>query len=138
MLHRALLAELLDDELAVAAARLGERAQDLSHDGRCVRCRVTGRHGGEVWLTFDALGYDADPVSVDVRDDHGTRVPIEQWPPGLAHSVHPVHGRPWVCTAGVAEFFTYPGHHLERWDDYRPTTRIPELLGHLLFKAGRP
>lgn len=137
MLHPTLLAELLDDEVRVAAERLGERAEHLRHDGRYVCCRVTGQHGGPVWLTLDGGAYDAEPVSVDVRDDDGEPVPLEQWPAGLAHSIHPVHHRPWVCTRGVAEFFTYPGHHLERWDNHRTTTRIPELLDHLLRRLGR-
>ena len=138
MLHPMLLAELLDDEVAVAAERLGTRAEALGHDGRYVHCRVTGADGALLWLRMDAAGYDADPVGVDVCDDAGTTMALERWPTGLAYSVHPVHGRPWVCTRGAAEYHTYPSHHVERWDVYRSTLRLPELLDHLLRKAGRP
>lgn len=138
MLHPVLLAELLDDEVAVAAERLGSRAESLGHDGRYVRCRVLGADGSSLWLRMDAVCYDADPVGVDVCDGAGVTAALEQWPVGLAHSVHPVHGQPWVCTRGTAEYHTYPGHHVERWDVYRATLRLPELLDHLLRRAGRP
>jgi len=132
MLHPQLLAELLDDEVAVAAG-LGDRAESLGHDGRYVRCRVCGRDGSLLWLRMDAAGF-----AVDVCDDAGETVVLERWPAGLAHNIHPVHGRPWVCTRGTAEYHTYPGHHVERWDTYRATLRLPDLLDHLLRRAGRP
>ncbi len=138
MLHPMLVAELLDDEVAVAAERLGPRAESLAHDGRRVRCRVTGADGSGLWLRLDAVGYDADPIGVDVCDDAGATAPIERWPAGLAYGIHPVFGRAWVCVRGTAEYFNYPGHHTERWDTYRAALRIPELLDHLLRKAGRP
>ncbi len=138
MLHPQLLAELLDDEVGVAVERLGGRATNLHHDGRYVRCALPAPDGSTVWLTLDAIAYDGQPVGVDVRDDAGQRVGIERWSTGLAHSIHPVHQRPWVCTRGTAEYFTYPGHHADRWDAVRVSTRVPDLLDHLLRKAGRP
>jgi hypothetical protein len=73
MLHPMLLAEFLDDEVAATAERLGTRAEALGHDGRYVRCRVTGADRALLWLRMDAAGYDADPVGVDVCDDAGPR-----------------------------------------------------------------
>jgi len=138
MLHPTLLAELLDDEVSIAAERLGPRAEDLQHDGRFVRCRVTGGTGLRLWLRLDAANYDGEPCRVDVCDNTGGTAEAAAWPPGMAYGTHPVHRRPWVCARGAYEYFTYPGHHTERWDAYRATLRIPDLLDHLLRRAGRP
>jgi len=138
MLHPLLLRELLDDELQVATSRLGTRAEQLHHDGRYVRCRINGSGGQPLWLRLDAATYDRDPCGVDVCDDDGATAPHDAWPSGLSHGIHPVHQRPWVCARGTAEYFTYPGHHSERWDAYRATLRIADLLDHLLRRAGRP
>lgn len=138
MLHPSLLGELLEDELCVARSRLGKRAEQPQHDNRYVRCRILGSSGQPLWLRLDAAQYDRDPCSVDVCDDSGTTSPHHDWPVGLSYGIHPVHGRPWICARGTAEYFTYPGHHGERWDAYRATLRIADLLDHLLRRAGRP
>lgn len=138
MLHPTLLAELLDDEIRVARGRLGDRAPSLGHDGRYVRCLVPSRDDTPVWLRLDGKGYDAEPFGLDVCDAGDMPVELHRWPGTLGYAIHPVHQRPFACIQGVAEYFTYPGHHQERWDAYRTRLRLAELLDHLLKKAGRP
>jgi hypothetical protein len=137
MLHTSLLAEMLDDEVSLAAERLGERAGGLAHDARYVTCPMTAPDGSSVLLRLDAARYDAEPVRVDVCDREGSPLTESMWPSGLLHSVHPVTGRPFVCIQGVYEYYIHPSHHKDRWDSVRATLRIVSILDHLLNKAGR-
>jgi hypothetical protein len=137
MLHPVVLAELLDDEVAVAAERLGSRGAGLVHDGRHVRCSLGSVDDSRRWLRLDGLRYDGEPFRVAVCGPDGVPLPIGGWPAGLAHSVHPVTGEPFACVRGTWEYYLYPGHHQERWDAHRPRLRLADLLDHLLRKAGQ-
>lgn len=137
MLHRLVLADLLDDEIAVAAERLGGRAAGLAHDGRYVRYLLRSDGDSGRWLRLDGLRYDGEPFRVAVCGPDGTSLPIEGWPPGLAHSVHPVTGQPFACVRGAWEYYLHPSHHQERWDVHRSRLRLADLLDHLLRKAGQ-
>lgn len=137
MLHASLLAEMLDDEVSLAAQRLGHRAPRLAHDGRYVTVPMTAPDGTPVLLRLDAAHYDAKPVRVDICDRTGTPMPASMWPNGLLHSIHPVTGHPFACIQGVYEYYIHPSHHKDRWDSVRATHRISPVLDHLLHKAGR-
>jgi len=137
MLHPTLLRELLDDEVAVAVDRLGDRVDQLTHDGRYVSCLLPAPDGSAVWLRLDAACYDGDPVRVDVVDQAGKPVLMTLWPAGLSSGEHPVTKHSFVCMQGVHEYYTHPSHHKERWDGHRATLRIPDILDHLLRRAGR-
>lgn len=136
MLHPSLLAEMLDAEVDLAQQRLGERARDLRHDGRFVTCSLPSPDGSPLELRLDALRYDGEPVRVDVCGTNGPVGP-ERWPAGLMHSIHPVTGLPFACIQGVYEYYIHPSHLQDSWDSIRANKRIPEILDHLLRKAGR-
>jgi hypothetical protein len=137
MLHPVVLADLLDDEVAAAAERLGNRAAGLVHDGRHVRCPLRLAGDSRRWLSLDGQQYDGEPFRVAVCGPVGAPLPIDGWPPGLAHSVHPVTGEPFACVRGTWEYYLHPSHHQERWDAHRPRLRLADLLDHLLRKAGQ-
>jgi hypothetical protein len=137
MLHASLRAEMLDDEVLLAAERLGHRSPGIAHDGRYVTCPMTAQDGTPVLLRLDAAQYDAEPVRVDVCDLAGSPLAAPMWPTGLLHSIHPVTGRPFVCIQGVYEYYIHPSHHKDRWDSVRATHRISRVLDHLLQKAGQ-
>lgn len=80
MLHPAFMKELLDDEVALAAQRLGDRAAGLTHDGRYITCHLEGSTGAQVYLRLDAPAYDAEPVRVAVCDLEGSPLPEPLWP----------------------------------------------------------
>lgn len=107
MLHPAFMKELLDDEVALAAQRLGDRAAGLTHDGRYITCHLEGSTGAQVYLRLDAPAYDAEPVRVAVCDLEGSPLPEPLWPPGLWAGDHPVTRQPFVCIRGVFEYYTH-------------------------------
>lgn len=134
-LHPAVLHELLDAEVQVARARLGSRAGDLHRSGTALVMTLARPDG--IWtLRLDGSGYDAGPFDVALVDDDGAVLRIEDWIPGLAHSVHPVLGVPWICMSGTCAYYCYPGHHQDRWDAHRFQLRADSLLDSLLRKAG--
>jgi hypothetical protein len=137
MLHPLVLADLLDDEVAAAMERLGDRAAGLRHDGRHVLCPLKEAGDARRWLRLDSARYDGEPFQVGVYSPDGAPLPPEGWPPGLLHSVHPVLGRPFACVRGTYEYYLHPGHHRERWDEHRSRLRLADLLDHLLRKAGQ-
>ncbi|HUY48409.1 MAG TPA: hypothetical protein VMV92_22220 [Streptosporangiaceae bacterium] len=137
MLHPRVLADLLDDEVAVAVERLGNRAAGLTHDGRHVRCPLRPAGDSRQWLSLDGMRYDGEPFRVAVCGPDGTPLPAEAWPAGLVHSVHPVIGKPFACIRGTWEYYLHPTHHQERWDVHRSRLRLADLLDHLLRKAGQ-
>jgi hypothetical protein len=137
-LHPVLLGELLDEELAVAAQRLGDRVAGIRRDGAVVRTPLTAPDGTRVWLSLDGTEFDADPFSVTVTDQDGSATVPNRWPASLLGGEHPVVRRLFVCVRGCAEYYSHPSHFQDRWDIVRPTLRLAELLDHLLRRAGRP
>ncbi len=137
MLHPVVLADLLDDEVAAAAERLGDRATGLVHDGRFVQCPL--RPAGDFlrWLRLDGRRYDGEPFRIAVCGPDGAPLPAGGWPQGLAAGVHPVTDEPFACVRGTWEYYLHPSHHQERWDAHRPRLRLADLLDHLLRKAGQ-
>lgn len=136
MLHPQVRDSLLDQELDIAN-RQRTGSSHASRDGPMIFLPVRNGQGHLAYLRLDGNGFDGQPFGVDVVDEDRQPLPMEQWPSGLAHSIHPIHHRPWVCVRGTAEYFTYPGHHMERWDTYRTRIRLPQLLAHLLARAGQ-
>lgn len=132
MLHPSVLVEMLDDEIAAAADRVGERAGVLRRVGTAVVADL-----GEDLLLFDGDRYDAEPFRVSVVSRTGTPVPHEGWPPGLSLGAHPVLTRPFACIQGTYEYHAHPSHLHDHWARYRAAIRLPDLLDHLLRKAGR-
>lgn len=137
MLHPLVLADLLEDEVAVASERLGHRAAGLRHDGRYVTCPLRPDGDGSRSLVLDGRSYDAEPFQVMVCGLDGLGLPAGGWPRGLVHSVHPVLGRPFACVRGTYEYHLFPGHHQDRWDAHRSRLRLADLLDHLLRRAGQ-
>src|SRR6185369_10000865 len=97
MLHPVVLADLLDDEVAAAAERLGDRAAGLVHDGRFVRCPLLPAGDCLRWLRLDGRRYDGEPFRVAVCGPDGAPLPVDGWPQGLAAGVHPVTAEPFAC-----------------------------------------
>lgn len=134
MLATAVLAELLEDEVAVARDRLADRVAMLTVDGTAVLCQPRGL---DQILRLDGRGYDAEPFRFSVVDGAGEPLPGAAWPPGLHHSQHPVLDVPFACVQGTYEYHLHPGHVADRWDRYRHRLRLAQLLDHLLQKCGR-
>nr|BFE63686.1 hypothetical protein GCM10020063_082120 [Dactylosporangium thailandense] len=137
-LHPALRAELLDDELGVARARLGDRVAGIERRDALICIPLTASDGSTVFLTLDGSGYDAEPFGLSITDPDGSVAALPRWPGQLAHGMHSVLDRPFACIRGCAEYYAFPGHHQDRWDTVRATLRLAELLDHALRKAGCP
>ena len=137
-LHPALLAEMLDEEVAVARQELGGRISRLEVVDTGVLCHLAGTNVGNAILALDGQSYDAEPFRVTVIDESGAVADQPRWPGSLFHSIHPGLSRGFVCVRGTFEYHCHPSHLNERWDTYRTTLRLPRLLDHLVRKAGRP
>jgi hypothetical protein len=137
MLHPTLAAEMLDAESEVARARLGDRVSAVTRSGTTVQILFRSPDNQPVRLRFDGARYDAEPFRVAVVDDGGSVVEHGRWPAGLSHSIHPVLGRPFACVQGTFEYHCHPSHLNDRWDTYRSTIRLADLVDHLLRKTGR-
>ncbi len=133
-LHPELLAELLDLEVQVARARLGERARDLHREGNYLLMPLM-RDDGTWTLRLDGTKYDAEPYDLALVDSDGAVLPFDQWIPGLAHGVHPILNRAWACISGTAAYYCYPGHHHDRWGAVRHQQRADSLLDAVLRKV---
>jgi hypothetical protein len=133
-LHPELLAELLELEVQAARTALGERAGDLHHEGNHLLMTLT-RPDGTWALRLDGTHYDAQPYDLALIDGNGHVLPLEQWIPGLGHSVHPVLHRAWACISGTAAYYCYPGHHGDRWDAARYQQGADTLLATVLKKV---
>jgi hypothetical protein len=90
MLAAAVVAELLDDEVAVARDRLGDRVAMLRVDGTVVLCQPRGL---DPVLRLDGRGYDAEPFRFSVVDAAGVPLPGVAWPPGCTTA----STRYWTC-----------------------------------------
>ena len=133
-LHPEVLAELLDLEVQAARAALGERAGDLRREGSTLLMPLT-RPDGTWTLRLDGANYSAEPYDLALVDDDGDVLPLEKWTPGLGYSVHPVLNRAWACISGTAAYYSYPGHHADRWDAARPDQSAATLLAGVLKKV---
>lgn len=133
MLHPTVLQEMLDDEIAAAAERLGVRLPTTTRNGS----RVTVELEPNLRLELDGRRYDSEPFRVQVTDAQGVPVSHEAWPPGLSLGQHPVLNRPFACVQGTYEYHAHPSHLTDHWALYRNQLRLSDLLDHLLRKAGR-
>lgn len=136
-LHPAVAEELLDAEIAAAELRLGDRITGISREGTDVYCRVEGTNVGSVTIRLDGREFDAEPFRVAVVDENGNIAAHDRWPGALSLGPHPFLGRPFACVQGTYEYHAHPTHLTDRWDLYRNQLRLPQLLDHLLRKAGR-
>ena len=135
-LHPTVVFELLEDEMLVAQERLGGRISSLNRTGTSVRCTFPHPGGGTVTLRLDGAGYDNEPFRCAVVSSADEVLPLEAWPPGLGHSVHPVLVRPFACVQGTYEYHCLPCHMEDAWDAHRGRIRMVDLLDHLLRRAG--
>jgi hypothetical protein len=133
MLHLSVLEEMLDEEVAAAEERLGGRVPPIKRIGASVTVEISP----DLRLMLDGERYDAEPFRVHVTDPTGSPVPHENWPAGLSLGQHPVLNRPFACVQGTYEYHCHPSHLTDHWAIYRNTLRLPDLLDHLLRKAGR-
>jgi hypothetical protein len=136
MLHPDILHELLEDEMAVARTRVGDRLRGLSLVGSCVVARVPGPTGAEVCIELDGSQFDAEPFHVAVKRN-GQFVQPHEWPQFVFGSLHPVLERPFICIRGTYEYHCHPSHLMDAWDRYRTSIRLVDLLEHMLGKNGR-
>jgi hypothetical protein len=131
---------LVDEEIAACEASevLGSSGAKLVRSGTHVFLTVPrGRDGNPATFDLDCSQFDAQPISVDmVTNETHESLPMDQWTPGVPHSLHPVTGRPFVCLQGIAEYHSHPSHVADSWDRYRTTYRLPQLVRRLLEKAG--
>jgi hypothetical protein len=136
-LHSSLLTELLEEEVAVARARLGDRVASIDIVGTDIVCRLEDTNVGTVLLRFAAAEYDAEPMSFAVVTETGEIAKQPQWPGALFHSIHPSLSREMACVQGTYEYHTFPGHTDDHWGSHRRELRFPHLLEHLVRKAGK-
>jgi hypothetical protein len=137
VLHPVVLSELLKLEVDVALERHVGRFGRLEVDGSFVLCWLSTDEPNVSAIRLDGARYDAEPFAVDVVDGHCQPLSANQWPAGLCHGDHPVLQRPFACIQGTYEYHTFPGHTADSWDQHRAKIRLPDLLDHLLRKAGR-
>lgn len=133
MLHPAVLHEMLDDEIAAAEDRLGGRIGAIARCGDLIVVALDEDRN----LMLDGARYDAEPFRVTIADGEGRALPHEAWPVGMSLGQHPVLERPFACIQGTYEYHCHPSHLSDHWAIYRNTLRLPDLLDHLLRKAGR-
>lgn len=130
-----MLSDLLDAEVEQAKALLGPRVGDLRHEDGAILMTLT-RPDGSWNLRLDARDFDAEPYDLALVDDVGQTLPLEAWTPGLGYGIHPVLGTPWACISGTRAYYSFPGHHAERWDTGRYALRADTLLRRVLEKVG--
>jgi hypothetical protein len=132
--------KVLDKEVELAKAQLGRLPAKIEvwRDGTNIYVSFDrGRGGKSGVFRLDCWNYDTQPPSVSmVHPLSLTELPMEQWTPGVPHSIHPVTNRPFVCIQGVAEYHSHPSHVDDSWDRYRTRFRVPQAILKLLQKAG--
>jgi hypothetical protein len=136
-----LIEALLDRELEVCEPEeLSRRGARLWREGTEVFLAFdAGRNAQRGLFKLDCATFDAEPPSVIMIDpDSRADLPLEQWVPGVPHSIHPTLNRPFVCIQGVLEYHQHPSHLDDSWDKYRPVVRLPQTVRRLLEKAGVP
>lgn len=133
MLHPNIVADILDAEIEVTAARLADGIRSLSREGSYVYAQLTGG----TTLRFDGSRYDTDPYDVAVLDAAKTPLPEAAWPPGLNHGQHPILNRPFICIRGTGEYHAHPSHLSDPWDLYRGRIALADLLGHIIRRIPR-
>src|SRR2546422_271389 len=104
-MENALLTELLDEEVALC-----KEDELLCTNGVAVwrECSdvlvkfARGRDGKAGCFRLGCAHFDAQPPTVAMVDvEIGKELGLENWTPGVAHGVHPVTGRPFVCIQGI-------------------------------------
>jgi hypothetical protein len=137
-MHPSLCQALLEEqvELANRSPVRSRLAEDVRREG--TRALAVALHAGRpILFEFDGPNYDAEPLSLGLRDAaSGAELAAAEWPQGLGFAEHPVLHRAFTCTGGLYEFHTHPGHLTETWDGFRARYRFPHLLKVLLDKAG--
>lgn len=135
-----LLAEMLDGEVALCKEDelLSRNDITISREGSNVFVKFArGRDGKTGCFRLDCKHFDAQPPSIAMVDPESrTELPLEKWTPGVAHGIHPMARRPFVCIQGIAEYHSHPSHLADSWDRYRNRYRIPQTAKRLLLKAG--
>ncbi|HWZ61126.1 MAG TPA: hypothetical protein VNW46_19225 [Gemmatimonadaceae bacterium] len=96
---------------------------------------------------FECTDYDYQPLDVEPVDpDTRSLLPASAWPlrDNGAFPAHAVHnGAPFLCISGTRKYYTHEGHRPQvtgnRWEQHRPDTRIPDLIGVIRerFATGR-
>jgi hypothetical protein len=136
-MHRELVEQLIAGEVerALGDDRLRDRVQ-LEQEGTCVLVHAL-RTDGPVLLALDGPNYDAEPFALMALDpETSSPLAADAWPGNLAYGQeHTVLHRPWSCLQGTYEYYRWPGHHTESWDQHRYHVDLPTLIGHLLKKA---
>lgn len=137
-MHHLLVEQLIAEE--VERVRGNDLLRDrvrLEQEGTRVLAHAR-RPDRSVLLALDGPNYDAEPLALMALDPE-SREPLvgSAWPPGLAYGQeHSVLHRPWSCLRGTYEYYLWPGHNVESWDQQRYAIDLPTLIGHLLNKAG--
>jgi hypothetical protein len=130
--------ELLDGELEVVRDSLTSGSVEIWREGTDILVRFDlGRDGRPGLFRLGCSQFDAEPPTVSMVDPiTRAELPLEQWTPGVPHSIHPGTGKPFVCLQGTAEYHTHPSHVQDGWDRYRRVFRLKQTVHRLLQKAG--
>ena len=96
-----------------------------------------GRDGRPGLFRLGCSQFDAEPPTVSMIDPT-TRagLPMEQWTPGVPHSVHPVTGKPFVRLQGTAEYHTHHRTGTTAGTATGEIFRLKQTVLRLLQKAG--
>jgi hypothetical protein len=130
--------ELLDAELEVVRDSVATNCVTVWREGTDILVQFEqARDGRSGLFKLECSQFDAEPPSVSMVDPTTrAELALEQWTPGVPHSVHPLTGKPFVCLQGTAEYHTHPSHRDDTWDRYRRVFRLKETIHRLLQKAG--
>jgi hypothetical protein len=136
-LHTGLLEEMLADEAEAARLRLGQRVKSIEVNGTDIYVNLLPSNVGEATIRFSGDRYDAEPFQVAVTTPAGEVAPNEGWPAGLSGGPHPILGRCFMCIRGTFEYHCHPSHLADSWAAHRLNLRLPQLLAHILKRAGQ-
>jgi hypothetical protein len=136
-LHPVLLKELLADEAEAARLRLGQRVKSIEVNGTDIYVHLLSTNVGDATIRFAGSGYDAEPFQAAAVTPAGAIAPNEKWPAGLNGGAHPILGRGFICIRGTYEYHCHPQHIADTWASHRLKLRLPQLLAHILRRAGQ-
>lgn len=87
-------------------------------------------------LRFGLDGFDLQPPTAELLDEHHVPLPATEWPTSVAGggivSNHPIYKRPFFCRRGLREFHTHEQHEDTPWAEWRDALPLHAIVIELL------
>lgn len=87
-------------------------------------------------LRFGLDGFDLQPPTAELLDEHGSPLPEAEWPTSVAGggivNDHPIYKRPFFCRRGLREFHTHEQHEDTPWAEWRDALPLHAIVIELL------